>query len=125
MIPYTPEVVALLNERFLDGEEYVESVLLASYGFKIQFATFEIQCNERVFASIDGIKYEWNDAPNSGPWGALGRQRAATASLKSPTLLNITFQSSDLIEIETVVGPYESVVFQFPPREGSIVMEVF
>lgn len=125
MIPYTAEVVALLNRRLQASEEYVESVLLASYGFKIQFATFEVQCNERVFASIGGASYEWKGAPNSGPWGALGRQIARTASLKSPTLLSIAFQTGDSIEIETAEGPYESVSFQFPPQDGCLVMEVF
>lgn len=125
MIPYTAEVVALLNRRFQASEECVESVLLASYGFKIQFATFEVQCNERVFASIGGVRYEWKDAPNSEPWGALGRQIARTASLKNPTLLSIAFQSGDSIEIETAEGPYESVIFQFPPQDGCLVMEIF
>lgn len=119
------EIVKLLNSYFLKNEEYVESVLLASYGFNIQFGSFNIQCNERVFASIDGKNYEWNDAPNSGPWGTLGRQLAKHAALKSRNLLSIEFESGDSIDIETLENEYESVIFNFPPQEGALVMEIF
>ena len=85
MILFNQEIVELLNKYFSKGEEYVESILLASYGLNIQFVNLKVQCNERVFASIDGKKYEWNDAPNSGPWGALGRQVAKEAKLKNPS----------------------------------------
>lgn len=125
MNPYSDEIVEVLNRHILDGNEYVESVSLASHGFSIQFVSFDIHCNERVFAWINGARYEWDEAPNSGPWGALGTQRAAAASLKSPTLLSIAFQSGDSLEIETAKGPYESVIFKFPPRDGSVVMETF
>ena len=125
MILFNERIVELLNEYFLKDEEYVESLLLASYGFRIQFVSFDIQCNERVSASIKGVRYEWNDAPNSGPWGALGRQLAKRATLENPALLSIAFQSGDSVEIETVESPYESVVFHFPPQEDSIVMEIF
>jgi hypothetical protein len=103
----------------------VESIQLASYGFNIQFVDFNIQCNERVLASINSKSYEWDDAPNSGPWGALGRQRAEKAKLKSSTLLCITFESGDSIDIETAESQYESVIFNFPPQENSLVMEIF
>ncbi|MCC3845726.1 hypothetical protein IB288_22485 [Vibrio parahaemolyticus] len=125
MIKFTEEIVVLLNDYFSRDCEYVESVLLASYSFNIQFVNFNIQCEERVIANINGKVYEWNDAPNTGPWGALGRQQAITAKLKSPTLLTIKFQSGDSIDIETVEGQYESVIFNFPPKGKSIVMEVF
>ena len=72
MILFNEKIVELLNQYFDKGDEYFESILLASYGFNIQFVNFRVQCNERVFASIDGKEYEWDDAPNSGPWGALG-----------------------------------------------------
>lgn len=125
MINFTDEIVALLNEYFSKHEEYVESILMASYGLNIQFVNFNIQCEERVFATIGGNSYEWNDAPNSGPWGALGRQVAKAARLKTPNLLSIAFDSGDSVDIETVESQYESVIFNFPPREGALVMEIF
>ena len=125
MILYNEEIVELLNNYFSKSEEYVESVLLASYGFNIQFVNFNVQCNERVFGSIGGKNHEWDDAPNSGPWGTLGRQLAKKAVLKSPTLLNIMFESGDSIDIETVESQYESVIFNFPPKDDSFVMEIF
>ena len=99
--------------------------MLASYGFNIQFVDFNIQCNERVFASIDGLAYKWDDAPNSGHWGALGRQLAKKAVLKNSTLLCIVFESGDFIDIETAESQYESVIFNFSPNGDSFVMEIF
>ena len=125
MILFNEEIVELLNKYFSKGEEYVESILLASYGFNIQFVNFRVQCNERVFASIDGKEYGWDDAPNSGPWGALGRQLATKAILKNPALLSIVFESGDSIDIETQENQYESVIFDFPPKGDSLVMEIF
>jgi hypothetical protein len=125
MIEYNEEIVDLLNDYFSKNQEYVESVLLASYGFNIQFVNFNIQCEEKVFATISGKEYEWEDAPNSGSWGALGRQQALSAKLKSPTLLSIIFRSGDSLDIQTSVGQYESVIFSFPPKGKSIVMEIF
>ena len=125
MILFNEKIVELLNEYFSKKEEYVESILLASYGFNIQFVNFNIQCNERVFASIDGAAYEWDDAPNSGPWGALGRQLAKKALLKNQALLSIVFESGDSIDIETVESQYESVLINFPPQGESFVMEIF
>jgi len=125
MILFSKEIVELLNEHFSTSEEYVESVLLASYGFNIQFVNFNIQCNERVFASIAGELYEWGDAPNSGPWGALTRQLAKKAVLKNQRILSIVFESGDSIDIETVENQYESVIFNFPPQGESFVMEIF
>jgi hypothetical protein len=125
MILFDEKIVELLNQIFDEKCEYVESILLASYGFNIQFVNFRVQCNERVFASIDGKEYEWNDAPNSGPWGALGRQLAKKAVLKSPKLLTIEFESGDSIDIETEEGQYESVIFDFPPEGEAFVMEIF
>lgn len=125
MILFNEEIVELLNRYFSKDEEYVESILLASYGFNIQFVNFRVQCNERVFASIDGKEYEWDDAPNSGPWGALGRQLAQKAVLKSPNLLTIIFAGGDSIDIETEESQYESVIFDFPPEGDAVVMEIF
>jgi hypothetical protein len=125
MILFNEKIVAVLNECFSKNEEYVESVLLASYGFSVQFVNLSVHCNERVFASIQGSRYEWNDAPNSGPWGALGRQLAKTAVLRNEALLGIIFESGDSLDIETVAGQHESVIFRFPPQENSLVMEIF
>lgn len=125
MILFNDEIVGLLNKYFSESNEYVESVLLASYGFNIQFVNFSIQCNERVFASIGGKRYEWEDAPNSGPWGALGRQLAKYATLESPALLRIVFEGGDSVDVETAESQYESVVFTFPPQGNSLVMEIF
>ena len=122
---FNDEIVKLLNGYFAKGEEYVESILLASYGFNIQFVNFRVQCNERVFTSIGGNEYEWDDAPNSAPWGALGRQLAKKAVLKSPNLLTIIFESGDSIDIETKENQYESVIFDFPPEGDTFVMEIF
>jgi hypothetical protein len=125
MILFNEEIVNLLNESFTKNKEFVESVRLSSYGFNIQFVNFDIQCNERVFASIGGKQYEWDDAPNAGPWGALGRQLANSAILKAPTLLSIIFDSGDSIDIETAENQYESVIFNFPPQGETFVMEIF
>lgn len=73
MILFNEEIITLLNEYFSREPQFVEVVQLSSYGLNIQFVDFNIQCNERVFASINGKTYVWEDAPNSGPWGALGK----------------------------------------------------
>jgi hypothetical protein len=125
MIFFNENIVGYLNEYFSKNEEYVESVLLASFGFNIQFVNFNVQCNERVFASIGGTDYEWDDAPNPGPWGVLGRQLAKKAVLKNPALLRIVFESGDSLDVETVESEYESVIITFPPQGESIVMEIF
>ena len=125
MIQFHETIVALLNDYFVKSKQYVESVRLSSFGFSIQFVDFDINCEEKVFAKIGGESYEWDDAPNSGPWGAFGRQLAVKAELKSLLLLSITFESGDSIQIETKEHQYESVIFNFPPKEDSIVMEIF
>ena len=125
MTLFDEKIVELLNEYFSKNEEYVESILLASYGFNIQFVNFNIQCNERVFASIGGKTYIWEDAPNSGPWGALGRQLGKKAQLKNFGILSISFENGDSIDIETVESQYESVIFNFRQQGEALVMEVF
>jgi len=125
MISYTEDIVEILNGHFSNGAEYVDSILLATYVLNIYFSNFNIQCAERVFATIGGTIYEWNEYPNSGPWGLLVRQIPNKAKLNSPYSLNITFESGDSIDIETVEGQYESVIFNFPPVGESHVMEVF
>lgn len=125
MINFTEEIINILNGYLSKSEEYVESIQLASYGFNIQFVNFSVQCSERLFSQIAGETYEWQDAPNSGPWGALVRQVAKEAKLKAPNLLSITFESGDSIDIETIAGQYESVIFTFPPEGDSLVMEIF
>ena len=125
MILFDQSIVDILNKYFSENEEFVESILLANYGFNIKFARFDIQSYERVLASIDGEIYEWNEAPNSGPWGALGRQIAKKAVLKNPTLLSIIFESGDSLDFKTQENQYESVIFTFPPQGETIVMEIF
>lgn len=125
VVLFDQSIVKILNEYFSNSNEYVESILLASYGFEIQFVNFNIHCREKVFASINGVEYEWDEAPNSGPWGSLGRQRAAKALLKKPNLLSIMFDNGDFIDIQTVEGQYESVIFKFPPVDESFVMEIY
>ena len=125
MIKFNNEIIKLLNDYFSKNEEFVESILLASYGFNIQFVNFNINCEERVLASIGGKKYKWDDAPNSGPWGSLERQRATEAKLMESNMLRISFDSGDFIDIETVEGQYESVIFNFPSQGENLVMEIF
>ncbi|TVV41991.1 hypothetical protein [Thalassolituus sp. C2-1] len=122
---FNSEIIDLVNQYFSNNEEYVESILVASYGFNIQFLSFTIYCSERVFASIGGKTYEWEDAPTSAPWGLLGRQLAVKASLKGPSIFSITFTSGDSIDIETCENQYESVIFEFPPEDGALIMEIF
>jgi hypothetical protein len=125
MILFDNNIVKILNDYIAKSDQYVESILLASYGFGIQFVDFNIHCGENVFASINSASYEWNDAPNSGPWGSLGRQKAILVSLKRPDLLNIAFESGDFIDIQTSERQYESVVFNFPSGSESITMEIY
>ena len=125
MIVFDQSIVEVLNRYFSENEEFVESILLANYGFNIKFANFDIQSYERVSASISGEICEWNEAPNSGLWGALGRQIARKAVLKDPTLLSIIFESGDSLDFKTKANHYESVIFTFPPEGETIVMEIF
>lgn len=122
---FDKNIVKILNDYFSSNDEYVESILLASYGLKIQFVNFSIQCEERVFATIAGKSYEWKDAPTSAPWGLLGRQLATKAALTAPDLLRIEFETDDVLEIETAENQYESVIFNFPPKGETLVMEIF
>jgi hypothetical protein len=125
MSPFDSNIVNTLNACISQNDEFVESILLSSYGFAISFVNFKIHCYDKVFATISGTAYEWDDAPNSGPWGSFGRQKAVGASLTSPTLLKIAFGSGDSISIQTSLGQYESVVFNFPSIDDKIVMETF
>jgi hypothetical protein len=125
MILFDNNIVKILNDYIAKSDQYVESILLASYGLGIQFVDFSVHCNDTVSASINGANYEWQDAPNSGPWGCLGRQKAMRVNLKSPNLLNITFESGDFIDIHTSESQYESVIFNFPSGGESIKMEIY
>ncbi|MFT4790126.1 MAG: hypothetical protein ACI95X_002973 [Paraglaciecola sp.] len=80
---------------------------------------------ERVFATIEGSLYEWDDGPNRAPWGLIVRQEVQDVSLTSPQILRITMYSGDYIELKTVEGGYESVVIRFPSREDTYVIEIF
>jgi hypothetical protein len=57
---------------------------------------------------------------------ALGRSWAPTCKEGSieESCLGIVFESGDSVDIETVENRYESVIFNFPPRDKSIVMEI-
>jgi len=125
MIFFDKNIENILLAYISKAPQYVESIQLASYGFNIAFTDFNIQCNERVIGYIDEVKYEWDDAPSIAPWGALGRQRAVGTSLNSPDFLRITFESGDFIDIETCESQYESVLFNFPPKNGGFVMEIY
>lgn len=125
MILFNEEIVAILNRYFEEEDEFVQSIQLATWSLSIQFNNFSVCCNARVFASIEGKEYVWDDAPNPGPWGALCRQIPKKAMLKSPNLLTIDFISGDSIDFETEEGPYESVIFDFPPKQDTLIMEIF
>ena len=58
--------------------------------------------------------------------GVYLRQQLSSEILSSPSLLRLTFQSKDYVEIETVEGRYESVIIDFPSKGGDeIIMEIF
>ena len=95
------------------------------FGIGFKFCDVNIHCNERVIARINGNIYEWDDSPNSAPWGNLVRQQFSSVCLSSLSLLRITLQSGDYIEIKTVENRYESVVINFPSKGKEIRMETF
>ena len=125
MILFNEEIIKELNGYFSKGDEYVESIRLSSYGFHIDFININITCEERVFASIRGRQYEWDDAPNGAPWGLLGRQIAKEAKLVSPSRLRVLLNEDDYIEFETVEGGYESVIIKFPESDETLNWEIF
>lgn len=125
MLLFNEEIVAILNRYFEEEDEFVQSIQLATWSLNIQFNNFSICCNARVFASIEGKEYEWDDAPNLGPWGALCRQIPKKSMLKSPNLLTVDFISGDSIDFESEEGPYESVIFDFSHKQDTLIMEVF
>ena len=125
MILFNEEIVTILNRLFDSEDEFVQSIQLSNWGLNVQFNNFTVGCNARVFALIDGKEYELNDAPNSGPWGSLCRQIPKKAVLTSPNLLTIVFISGDSIDLETEEGPYESVIFEFPSKGNTLIMEIF
>ena len=123
MILFNTQIIEILRKELADL--YINSVLISSYGIGFQFCDINIHCNEKVFASINGDVYEWDDSPNAGPWGNLVRQQFSKINLTSPKLLKITLKSGDYIEIETVENQYESVIINFPSKDEKIVMEIF
>ena len=122
---FDEKIVSTLRDCMLGKNEFVDSILLASYGFGIQFCDVSIHCNERVFARIGGSDYEWNDAPSTAPWGALGRQKVSDILLSSARRIRIVFESGDYLEIETVEGKYESVVINLPPAGDEVKMDIY
>lgn len=125
MNQFNDEIITLLTTFFSEGEQFVESITLASYSFAIQFVDFTVRCEERVFATINEKNYVWEYAPSSDPWGALGRQLATSAILETSSLLRINFESGDLIKLETKEHQYESVIFDFGRKDGALIMEIF
>ncbi len=123
MIPFNEKTPALLAEYLIN--EHVGCVSLAAYGFSLQIGGVSLTCNERVFASIEGVLHEWSETSSAAPWGLLLRQKIADISLTRPDLLRITLQSTDYIEIETVEGQYESVIIDLPRRGDTIIMEIY
>lgn len=105
--------------------EHVGAVSLTTYCFAIKIGDISITCNDRVFASIDGTGWCWEDAPSNAPWGLLVRQQVASVNLTSPSLLKIGFEGGDFLEIETVEGLHESVIIDFPRQGDSVVMEIY
>ncbi len=126
MICFDEKIVSVIENCISAAPQSVESIRLCSFGFEIQFVDFEIFCEERVFALLNGERYEWSDAPSAAPWGLFGRQLLAKSELKSSTILRLIFESTDYLEIETVEHDLESVIFRFPPlNDGSIVMDIY
>ena len=105
--------------------ESIGAVSLAAYGLSMQIGDISITCNERVFARIEGAVHEWTEGPNRAPWGWLVRQKVVGVDLTRPDLLRISLESGDYLEIETVEGPYESVLIDFPRRGETVVMEIY
>lgn len=125
MILFDQNIVSTLRDCMLGKNEFVDSIMLASYGFGIQFCDVHIHCSERVFAQLGGSEYEWSEAPSAAPWGALCRQKVSNVVLSSPTRLRIVFESNDYLEIETVEGQYESVVINLPSMNDQLRMAIY
>jgi len=123
VILFNSEIIEILQKAL--NEQYMDSVLISSCGIGFKFCDVNIHCNERVYASINGNNYQWEDSPNNAPWGSLVRQRFSNVSLFAANLLRITFQSGDYIEIESVESQYESVIINFPSNGKEIIMETF
>jgi len=123
VVLFNSDIVEILKKAL--NELYIDSTLISSYGIGFQFCDVNIHCNERVIARINGDIYEWDDAPNSAPWGNLVRQQFSDVCLSAPNLIKITLQSGDYIEIETVESQYESVIINFPSKNNEIAMETF
>ena len=124
MILFNKETPELLAKHLVN--ESIGTVSLASYGFHVQAGELSITCNERVFASISSAVHVWDgDNPNGAPWGLLVRQIVVGVSLTKPELLRLSLESGDYLEIETVEGPYESVLVDFPRKGEEIVMAIY
>jgi hypothetical protein len=120
---FASDTPALLAKHLVG--EHINSVSLATYGFHLQIGDISISCSERVFASIGNTRWTWEEAPSNGPWGMLVRKSVTAVELLSPALLRISLAGGDCLEIETVEGPYESVLFDFPIQGESKIMEIY
>lgn len=123
MILFDKNTPTLLAEHLVN--EHIGAISLASYGLVLQIGDISITCNERVVASIADVVHEWGEAPSGAPWGLLLRQQVVDVDLPRLDLLRIVLQSGDYLEIETVEGPYESVLIDFPRQGETIVMEIY
>lgn len=123
MILFDQSTLPLLAKHLVN--EPIASVSLAAYCFAVQIGNVSITCNERAFASIKGSMYEWAEDPSGAPWGLLVRQTVLEVALRSPDLLRISLDTGDYLEIETVEGPYESVLIGFPSDGEAVVMEIY
>jgi hypothetical protein len=123
VILFDEYMVEVLKSNILN--QHLDSVSLTSFGLDFRFCDTSIHCTEHVFAKIEGEIYEWDDAPNSAPWGMLVRQKVQKVLVSSAQILRIVLFSGDYIDIETVEGGYESVVMRFPSREDTHVMVIF
>ena len=123
MILFDKSTPTLLAKHLVN--EHIGAISLASYGFSLQIGDISITCNEGVIASIEDAVHEWIEAPNGAPWGLLLRQQVVGVDLPRPDLLRISLKSGDYVEIQTVEGPYESVLVDFPRQGETIIMEVY
>jgi hypothetical protein len=104
---------------------HVESVLLADYSFVLAIGDTSIACYERVNARIQGHDLSCLNAPYAGSWGLLVRQVVRRVALQSPQVIRLEMASGDFIDFETAESLYESVVVTLPPKNETLVMEIY
>ena len=120
MILFSDDDIAMLASHLVG--QFIRSVSLATHGFTLEVDDIVVDGKERVFASINGERYEWDEAPNAGPWGLLVGQTINGLSVPDPNRLRIELASGDYVELETVQSRFESVAVQLPSDDGQLVM---